>query len=327
MPANTEHIDQIREFNRFYTVLQGFLNRDYLASGYSVTENRLMFEIWRHPGISANRLIDLLRLDKGYISRLVRGFERKGLIVRQASPDDSRLLTIRLTRAGTKEMERLIAITNEEIRRLIAPLNGDDRDEVCRAMNTVMSRFSGRMAAERGAAGRGRPEGRGAGEQPENMQIRAARAGEPSLVSHFYFRLFERQFDFLPCVEQYFLRAASEVYDDPDGSRIWIIEQDGAIRGSIGVVRKGPHEAQLRLFGTAPELQGTGAGTKLMETAMGFCREREYDHVVLWTIDICQAACHLYRKFGFVMTDTKPNTTWARYSMLEEKWEYRSGRA
>lgn len=155
-----------------------------------------------------------------------------------------------------------------------------------------------------------------------DLLIQEAHAGEPSLVSHFYFKLFERQFDFLPNVEQYFLRATSELYDDPEGSRLWVVEKDGVIKGSICIVKKGDHEGQLRMFGTDTDLQGTGAGTKLMETAMAFCREKEYTHVYLWTIDICQAARHLYKKFGFVMTDTKPNTTWADYEMLEEKWEY-----
>lgn len=30
----------------------------------------------------------------------------------------------------------------------------------------------------------------------------------------------------------------------------------------------------------------------------------------------------LKRKFGFAMIETKPNTEWADYEALEEKWEY-----
>lgn len=33
-------------------------------------------------------------------------------------------------------------------------------------------------------------------------------------------------------------------------------------------------------------------------------------------------ARHLYGKFGFAMTETKPNTEWNNYEILEEKWEY-----
>ena len=45
MTNKQETINQIREFNRFYTVLFGFLNRNYLDSNYSVTETRILFEL------------------------------------------------------------------------------------------------------------------------------------------------------------------------------------------------------------------------------------------------------------------------------------------
>ncbi len=37
-----------------------------------------------------------------------------------------------------------------------------------------------------------------------DIQIRAYKPGEPSLVVNFYYRLFEKQFQFLPSTEQYF---------------------------------------------------------------------------------------------------------------------------
>ncbi len=156
----------------------------------------------------------------------------------------------------------------------------------------------------------------------KNWVIREAKTGEASLVSCFYFRLFESQFDFLPNVEQYFLRAASEIFDEPDGSRLWVIESENKIKGSICIVKRSDSEAQLRLFGMDGSLQGQHAGSALMDTAMEFCKEKGYTKISLWTIDICRAARHLYRKYGFQLVDTKLNTTWAEYPMMEELWEY-----
>lgn len=58
-----------------------------------------------------------------------------------------------------------------------------------------------------------------------------------------------------------------------------------------------------------------------MNTAMVYCKKQGYHHIILWTIDICKDAIKLYSKYGFHMTDTKPNTTWAKYPMTEELWE------
>ncbi len=156
----------------------------------------------------------------------------------------------------------------------------------------------------------------------KNWVIREVGTGEASLVSCFYFRLFEKQFDFLPNVEQYFLRAAAEIFDDPSGSHLWVIDDDGKMKGSICIVKRSEDEAQLRLFGVDASLQGQHAGTALMDTAMLFCKEKGYKHISLWTIDICRAARHLYGKYGFQLTGTKLNTSWADYPMMEELWEY-----
>lgn len=134
-------IDQIREFNRFYTVLLGFLNRDYLDSGYSVTEMRILFELKQNRRISANRLTEMLHLDKSYISRLIRSFEQKGLLVRHTSSDDGRALIIRLTPKGESETDSLIDITNHKIYELVSPLTPETCKNLSHAMKTIIESF------------------------------------------------------------------------------------------------------------------------------------------------------------------------------------------
>lgn len=134
-------ITQIREFNRFYTVLLGFLNRNYLNSGYSVTETRILFELRQNGQMSASQLIDMLHLDKSYISRLIRNFEQKSLITRTTAPDDKRSLMIQLTSEGLTETEKLITITNNEIAQLIAPFDPEICSELCISMKKSQISF------------------------------------------------------------------------------------------------------------------------------------------------------------------------------------------
>lgn len=137
MEDKWEIINQIREFNRFYTALLGFLNRNYLDTGYSVTETRSLFELKENEEMSANRLIEMLRLDKSYISRLIRNFEQKGMITRKAALDDRRVLVIRLTEKGRAETETLIAATNREIAQLIGELDAETCDALCESMKKI----------------------------------------------------------------------------------------------------------------------------------------------------------------------------------------------
>lgn len=154
------------------------------------------------------------------------------------------------------------------------------------------------------------------------VSIRSYRPGDPSLVCYFYYKLYEQQYKFNGSVEEYFIRGMAELFDHPDGNQLWVAQKDDKIVGSIAIIKKGAHEAQLRWFGVDMAIQGMGIGNKLLETAMDFCKEHNYTDVILWTIDILKPARHLYGKHGFVMTETKPNSEWADYEILEEKWEY-----
>lgn len=154
-----------------------------------------------------------------------------------------------------------------------------------------------------------------------SIEIREIKPGEASLAAHFYYKIFEQQFDFLPSTEQYFLQIVTEYFDDMENNRIWVAVENDVIKGTVAVDNHGEHDAQLRLFGTDQSLQGTGMGKKLLHTALDYCDQKGFTHISLWTIDICKAAVHLYEKFGFRMTDTKPNDIWANYHMTEELWE------
>lgn len=156
-----------------------------------------------------------------------------------------------------------------------------------------------------------------------DIVIREYKPGDPSLVCYFYYKLYADMYRFNGSVEKYFVRGMADLWDDPNGNNLWVAEKDGKIVGCIAIIGRGLGEAQLRWFGVGKEAQGHGLGTKLVGTAMEFCKKKGYKHVNLWTIDILEPARHIYGKFGFSMTETKPNTEWADYPLLEEKWEYR----
>lgn len=155
-----------------------------------------------------------------------------------------------------------------------------------------------------------------------DVLIRTYKPGDPSLVCYFYYKLYEQQYSFNGSVEAYFIRGMAELFDHPDGNQLWIAEKEHKIVGCIAIIKKGEHEAQLRWFGVDRTMQGEGIGNRLLDTAMRFCEERNYTDVILWTIEMLKPARHLYGKHGFTKTETKPNTQWADYEVLEEKWEY-----
>jgi len=80
--ASLTSIAAVRQFNRFYTRQIGVLRKTYLDSPYSLGEMRVLYELARADELTASDIARALDLDAGYLSRLLRNFEKRGLISR-----------------------------------------------------------------------------------------------------------------------------------------------------------------------------------------------------------------------------------------------------
>jgi GNAT superfamily N-acetyltransferase len=104
--------------------------------------------------------------------------------------------------------------------------------------------------------------------------------------------------------------------------RIWIVEHEGKVAGSIGIVEAAPEQAQLRWFLLRPELRGQGIGRLLVEQAIRFCRARGYALVYLWTTSDLKAAAHLYHSAGFRLTESLTHQQWGA-TVTEQRYDLR----
>src|SRR3954453_4705406 len=95
-------VDQVRRFNRVVTQRVGALNDHYLARDRTLGESRVLWEIG-HDGCELRVLRERLRLDSGYLSRLLRSLEASGLVRVGPSDRDRRVRTARLTAKGRRE--------------------------------------------------------------------------------------------------------------------------------------------------------------------------------------------------------------------------------
>src|SRR5664279_4552971 len=97
--APAAHIAAVRQFNRFYTQKIGVLRDRLLQSAFSLAEVRVLYELARDrdaaaspdaAALTASRLAIDLGLDAGYLSRILKNFEKQGLIRRKVGIHDGR---------------------------------------------------------------------------------------------------------------------------------------------------------------------------------------------------------------------------------------------
>ncbi len=107
---------------------------------------------------------------------------------------------------------------------------------------------------------------------------------------------------------------------DADRDLFRLALADERILGTISIdgseaVGKGAH---LRWFMVDPAAQGRGVGRRLLDAGLGFCRDRGYSRVYLWTFAGLDAARRLYDDAGFRVVEEQDDDQWGK-TMREQR--------
>jgi DNA-binding MarR family transcriptional regulator len=130
-------IDKVREFNRFYTGIIGVMNNHILESDYSLSEVRVMFEIYHHPNITARQIKEIIELDEGYLSRLVNKLVKQKVITRVKSKEDNRVSALTLSKKGKDIFLRLNQRSSNDVSAILQHLSKSQQEELLRLLEKV----------------------------------------------------------------------------------------------------------------------------------------------------------------------------------------------
>jgi len=132
-----QHIKAIRAFNRFYTDVIGLADQHILHSQYSLPEVRILYEMYYNNAATANQIIGLINIDKGYLSRILLKFEKQKLISKKRSVQDARSVRLTLTAKGRSQFEKLDLSANNQIRQILSNVSTKGHGELVHHMNAI----------------------------------------------------------------------------------------------------------------------------------------------------------------------------------------------
>jgi DNA-binding MarR family transcriptional regulator/N-acetylglutamate synthase-like GNAT family acetyltransferase len=288
MITNTDSVAAVRRFNRFYTRQIGLLDEGLLHSTFSLTEVRVMYEIAHGPGISATEVGEMLALDPGYLSRILRGLRRQGLVSAREDAEDRRRRSLSLTERGRRTFEALDARSGEEVAAMLARLSRPQRRELVRAMLGIEGLL--------GATASG---------PSDRPVLRDPLPGDMGWVVKRHGELYAAEYGWNAEFEGLVAGIVGRFVErfDPRVERCWIAELRGEPAGSIFLVKASARVAKLRLLLVEPWARGHGVGTSLVNACLAFAREAGYGKVRLWTNAELHAARRIYERAGFRLTE------------------------
>jgi DNA-binding MarR family transcriptional regulator/GNAT superfamily N-acetyltransferase len=302
--APDRRVEAVRRFNRFYTRQIGVLNEGLAQSPFSLTEARVLYELAQHERLSASEIGKELGLDAGYLSRILRSFEGRGLIQRIPSEADGRQSLISLTDPGRAAFAPLEAGTRAEVGALLCRLPSAEQERVVEAMRAIETLLSER------------------GENRAPYVLRPPLPGDMGWVIHRHGVLYAQEYGWDERFEALVAEIVTSYMRNHDDRReyCWIAERDGKAVGSVFLVAASDEVAKLRLLLVEPEARGLGIGARLVTECQRFARHAGYRRITLWTNNVLHAARHIYEKAGYRLVNEEPHHSFG-HDLVGETWE------
>jgi len=132
-----DRVQRVREFNRFYTRYLGLLNEGLYGSRFTLAEVRVLFELTHRRDATATLLCASLGMDAGFLSRILRRFEKAGLIRRKRSQQDGRHKVLSVTPRGRSAFAPLDVGANRQVASLLGQMSATSQERLLGAMTVV----------------------------------------------------------------------------------------------------------------------------------------------------------------------------------------------
>jgi len=300
-----ERVRAVRRFNRFYTRKIGVLKEGLLGSPLSLSEGRVLYELAQHDHTRASELAQELGLDSGYLSRMLKSFEAKGVVTKHASKSDRRQIILTLTDRGREMFATIDVRSRDEIAALLRALPASHQAQLVAALERVEHLLGMR------------------GEEADlSFILRPHQPGDIGWIVHRHGVLYAEEYGLDTTFEALVARIAAGFIENFDArrERCWIAERDGEIVGSVLLVRDSEEIGKLRLLLVEPKARGLGIGRRLVGECIGFARRAGYRKLTLWTNDVLVSARRIYESAGFHLAREEPHHSFGR-DLVGQYWE------
>ena len=271
----SEQVRRIRSFNRLVTRSAGALEQSYLRRGRPLGEARLIFEVGA-AGSDTLALRERLRLDSGYLSRLLRSLQSQGLVDVRRQVADGRRRSVTLTRKGSAELAAYDRLSDRLAELILEALDEERRERLVTAMGEV-ERLLTAAAIE--------------------ISFEAPSSGDARACLNQYFRELTARFEtgFDPDADG---SAPDDELLPPQGAFV-VARLDGIPIGCGGLKRVDQTTGEIKRVWTCASMRGLGVARRVLRTLEMTARDRGIVTLRLDTNKALTEAHALYRKEGY----------------------------
>ncbi len=135
-------VDEAGELiQKLVRTLQMFERATLTQRGFTFSQCYTMLNIYHNKFMSMNRLSEEMNLDKSTMSRIVSTLQRDKYLQRERSPEDGRVVIVRLTAKGEKAAEEIAQEIKEFYHSIITQIPKGEVEVVFASVKTLLGAF------------------------------------------------------------------------------------------------------------------------------------------------------------------------------------------
>ncbi|RVW06141.1 GNAT family N-acetyltransferase [Rhodococcus spongiicola] len=229
-------------------------------------------------------------------------FADAGLVDSEAPVTERLGQRVVLTQAGRDSLAKLDTARDRAADALLSSLGRTQRRELVEAMARIR-RALGKQA------------------RSPDFVLRAPDPGDLGWVIERHGSIYASEYQWDATLEVTVTKIVAD-FAERRGSReaAWIAELDGERIGCVFCIATDQvATAQLRLLFVDPSARNMGVGTRLVQESLRFAKQSEYNRIMLWTIEVLEAARRIYAKSGFQIDRREPEHHFGQ-DLVSEYW-------
>lgn len=114
----------------------------FLNNGYKLGQKRVIITIYHHQPITQSKLLEVLQVQAGSLSEMLKKLENEGWIIRTNDPEDKRNLHINLTLQGEKMAQEFITLRQEMIDSIFEGFSDEEKKQLHTLLQKLISNWN-----------------------------------------------------------------------------------------------------------------------------------------------------------------------------------------
>lgn len=305
-------LQSLLAFDVFYKEV---LSLDMSGLSLSEAETDVLLLLDQHESLIARKIESYLKVDRGYLSRILNRLGQKKLIDRIQDKKDKRIYHIKLTQLGKTKLEEIERELLKYMEEKYKDISDETLERIFTKLEQVMDIYNGNQVEYSNL------DSTVTEIEDNTIYVRKGTTGDAGFVLTTHSDYYQNVHDFNDSFVSRLLEEISEFNKGRFNSDLFILMSGEKRIGSIIIVVDSYNNAQLGWFIVKDEFDTKENKEMLLKHALNYCEEHDVKHIFTTILIESPELESLLVEHNFTLTSEQFSKKWKETGTTIKRYE------